>query len=220
MKSITDKDKESTRDIILHTIKLRHQATVNELAEAADVSPVTVRHHLNSLQADSLLVSDSVRRKVGRPYHVYSLSEKGHELFPKRYARLSTRLLEELKRQFPADVVQELFHNVVAGIVDEHRHEFEDLPFEERLSYLIDLLADEGFLARWEKVDGEYHLIEYSCPFISLGQEHSEICSFDTELIVSVLDADVEQQSCMLSGAHCCEFTIKAPAESEMVAGS
>lgn len=77
MKLGTDNQKESTRDIILDTIRQRYQATVNELAEAADVSPVTVRHHLNALQAEAVLESDRVRRKVGRPYHVYSLTEKG-----------------------------------------------------------------------------------------------------------------------------------------------
>ena len=214
MKSVmdnSDNSKDTTRDVILRTIKQRHQATVKELAEAARVSPVTVRHHLNVLQAESLLVSDSVRRKVGRPYHVYSLSEKGTELFPKRYARLSTRLLEELKRQFPSEVVTDLFHSVVKGIVAEQEDDFEELPFEERLTFLIDLLAEEGFLARWEKQGDEYHLIEYSCPYISLGQEHTEICTFDTELIISVLGTDVEQHSCMLTGAHCCEFSFSAP---------
>jgi predicted ArsR family transcriptional regulator len=154
----------------------------------------------------------TVRRKVGRPYHVYSLSEKGTELFPKRYARLSTRLLEELKRQFPSEVVTELFHNVVQEIVAEQEEEFENLAFEDRLKFLIDLLAEEGFLARWEEQDGEYHLVEYSCPYISLGKEHTEICTFDKELIVSVLRRDVEQHSCMLTGAHCCEFSFAGPA--------
>ena len=211
MKSPVDNQKKSTRDVILRTIKQRHQATVDELAEAAGVSPVTVRHHLNSLQAESLLISDSVRRKVGRPYHIYSLSDKGNELFPKRYAQLSTRLLEELKRQFPSEVVRELFQNVVKDIVAEHRDAFEHLDFEERLTFLVELLGDEGFLARWEKRDGEYHLIEYSCPYISLGKEHTEICTFDKELIIAVMGAQVEQHGCMLTGSHCCEFTITPP---------
>lgn len=212
MKSPIDNRKKSTREVILRTIKQRHQATVEELAEAAGVSSVTVRHHLNSLQAESLLVSESVRRKVGRPYHVYSLSDKGTELFPKRYARLSTRLLEELKRRFPSEVVRDLFQNVVDDIVDERRDEFEGLDFEDRLTFLIDLLADEGFLARWEKgEDGHYRLIEYSCPYISLGKEHTEICTFDKELIVAVMGTEVEQHGCMLTGSHCCEFTITPP---------
>ncbi|MDT8304504.1 MAG: DeoR family transcriptional regulator [Anaerolineae bacterium] len=207
MKSGTDNHKESTREIILRTIRQRYQATVNELAEAADVSPVTVRHHLNALQADSLLELESVRRKVGRPYHVYSLSEKGLELFPKRYASLSMRLLEELKHQFPPEVVQDIFHGVVEGIIEEHREAFESLTFEGRLRYLVDLLAEEGFLARWEKRDGRYHLVEYSCPYRSLGDEHAEVCSLDRDLIVAVLNTEVTQHSCMLSGDNACEFS-------------
>jgi len=209
-----DNSKESTRDIILRTIRQRHQATVNELAEAADVSPVTVRHHLNVLQAESLLESESVRRKVGRPYHVYSLSAKGLELFPKRYASLSSRLLEELKNQFPPEVVTSIFQGVVEGIVEEHRAEFEALELEERLAYLVELLAEEGFLARWEKREDRYHIIEYSCPYLSLGHEHAEICHFDRDLIVAVLDTEVEQHSCMLSGDSCCQFSfVPAPVE-------
>lgn len=214
MKLGLDNSKESTRDIILRTIRQRHQATVNELAEAADVSPVTVRHHLNVLQAESLLELESVRRKVGRPYHVYSLSEKGLELFPKRYASLSIRLLEELKNQFAPEVVRSIFQGVVEAIVEEHRGEFEELELEERLAYLVELLADEGFLARWEKRDDRYHIIEYSCPYLSLGHEHAEICHFDRDLIVAVLDTEVEQHSCMLSGDSCCQFSfVPVPVE-------
>lgn len=213
MNSVTDNDhsgKESTREVIVRTIKASHQASVGDLATAADISPVTVRHHLNALQADSLLELDSVRRKVGRPYHIYSLSEKGLELFPKRYASLSMRLLEELKHQFPAEVVQNIFHGVVEGIVDEHRPAFESLSFEGRLRYLVDLLAEEGFLARWEKRDGRYHLIEYSCPYRLLGDEHVEVCSLDRDLMIAVLNTEVTQHSCMLSGDTCCEFSFVA----------
>ena len=61
--------KRTTRDIILHTIKSSPQSTVEELAGAADISPVTVRHHLNALQAEGTIESATIRRKVGRPYY-------------------------------------------------------------------------------------------------------------------------------------------------------
>ena len=102
-------------------------------------------------------------------------------------------------------------------MVEEHRPEFEDLAFEDRLSYLVELLGEEGFLARWEKEDGEYRLIEYSCPYISLGQEHTEICTFDKDLIIAILDTEVKQHSCMLRGDKCCQFSF-TPAAKEMVA--
>jgi DeoR family transcriptional regulator, suf operon transcriptional repressor len=213
VKPVTDKEnsgKESTREIIVRALKAHNQASVGELATAADVSPVTVRHHLNALLAEGLLITKSVRRKVGRPHIVYSLSQKGHDLFPQKYARLSSRLLDELKVRLPAEAVAELFVGAGQRTLDKHKEEFEDLPFEDRLDYLVELLAEEGFLASWEKIGGAYRLTEYSCPYISVGQHHAEICSFDTELILNVLRTDVTQHSCMLSGHSCCEFSFEA----------
>lgn len=203
----SDNSKLSTREIILDAIKQSNEATVESLASAADVSPVTVRHHLNSLQAEGLLEIRSVRRKVGRPYYVYSLSDQGHELFPQRYMRLSSRLLDGLKAHFPAGTVDDLFDNVVQQIVDDRRKDFDHLSVEQRLDYLVDLLADEGFLASWESSGDKYILTEYSCPYYSIGQKHHEICTLDRQLVQIVLDTDVEQESCMLHGDSHCQFT-------------
>ena len=203
----SDNSKLSTREIILDAIKQSNEATVESLANVADVSPVTVRHHLNSLQAEGLLETRSIRRKVGRPYYVYSLSDQGHELFPQRYMRLSSRLLDELKANFPAGTVDIIFNNVVQQIVDDHRKDFDHLSVEQRLDYLVGLLADEGFLATWESSDDKYVLIEYSCPYYSVGQKHDEICTLDRRLVQIVLDTDVEQESCMLHGDSHCQFT-------------
>jgi predicted ArsR family transcriptional regulator len=212
VKPSTDNGKSSTRDIILEAIKQANEATVDELAQAADVSPVTVRHHLNSLQADGLLRTRSVRRKVGRPYYVYSLSDKGHELFPQRYVRLSNMLLDEMKARFPAEVVNEMLSDVVDRIAARHESKLVGLTFEERLDYLIDLLAAEGFLASWEANNGGYMLSEYSCPYYSVGQRHSEVCAFDKRLIRIVLDTEIVQTSCMLKGDPACNFSVQAPA--------
>lgn len=211
MKIVSDGGKVSTREVILEAIKQANEATVDELAEVADVSPVTVRHHLNSLQADGLLEARSVRRKVGRPYYVYSISDKGSELFPQRYVSLSTRLLEQLKNHFPSETVTALFTDLVHRIVEEHRHQFADLSFEERLDFLVGLLGEEGFLSSWE-IQGEgYMLTEYSCPYYSIGQKHSEVCHFDQELMRQVLNTEVRQHSCMIEGDNCCQFTFAVP---------
>ena len=211
MKYAADKSKLTTREVILDAIKQANEATVGELAQTADVSPVTVRHHLNSLQAEGLLEIRSVRRKVGRPYYIYSLSPKGHELFPQRYVRLSSLLLDELKARLPAETVAKLFNSVVERIVEEHQDQFSDLPFEERLDYLVRILADEGFLASWEEIDDGYQLTEYSCPYFSVGQKHSEVCEFDRQLMMAVLNTPIVQHSCMLHGDTSCQFTFAVP---------
>ncbi|MFN2124483.1 MAG: hypothetical protein ACK2UP_13370, partial [Candidatus Promineifilaceae bacterium] len=54
-----------------------------------------------------------------------------------------------------------------------------------------------------------YLVTEFSCPYLSLGEVHSEICTIDKELIINVLDAPVQQNSCMLDGGDCCQFLVK-----------
>jgi predicted ArsR family transcriptional regulator len=208
VKFVTNNQKQSTREVIMHTNKSSPESTIETLAGAADVSPVTVRHHINSLLADGLIEASAVRRKVGRPYYIYTLSQDGQELFPKRYVRLTSRILDELKSRLPETMVAEIFKGVVQGIIADHAGEFETLPMEQKLDYLVDMLGDEGFLSSWEKTADGYKLIEYSCPYISVGHEHSEVCTFDKELMLSVLQTPIQQHSCMLEGANCCEFSL------------
>ena len=208
MKFVTNNQRQSTREVILYTIKSSAESTIETLAEAAGVSPVTVRHHINSLLADNLIEATAVRRKVGRPYYTYSLSLDGQELFPKRYVRLTSRILDELKARLPGEMVIEIFKGVVHGIIAEHAGEFESLPMERKLDYLVDMLGEEGFLSSWEKTTNGYKLVEYSCPYISVGHEHSEVCTFDKELMLTVLQTPIQQHSCMLEGANCCEFSL------------
>ena len=153
----------------------------------------------------------SIRRKVGRPYYIYRLSDKGHELFPQRYVKLSSRLLDELKARFPRETVLDIFHNVVTNIVEERRSQFEGLSFEKRLDFLVDLLAEEGFLASWELTDNGYRLVEYSCPYYSIGKRHSEICAFDKKLVQIVLNTEIVQHSCMIDGDTSCQFEFASP---------
>lgn len=209
MKSVAQKEKNNTREVILHTIKSLNEATVEELAEAAGVSPVTVRHHLNSLLAEDLILTKTVRRKVGRPHFVYVLSPEGQELFPQKYFRLSNRLLDEMKKRFAPDILATLLSSVAQELMAERSGQFKHLAFEGKLNYLVKLLNEEGFLAEWEKTEFGYQIIEHNCPYFSIGESHHEICTFDKDLIIGVLHTpEVEQHSCMLKGDNCCQFTI------------
>jgi predicted ArsR family transcriptional regulator len=76
------------------------------------------------------------------------------------------------------------------------------------LDYLVDILGEEGFLSSWEKTADGYKLTEYSCPYLSVGHSHSEVCTFDRELMLTVLQTPIQQHSCMLEGATCCEFSL------------
>jgi len=74
-----------------------------------DINPISVRHHINRLEADGLVTSEEERHGVGRPRRLYFLTEKGRERFPTRYIRLTMRLLEQLKEAMPQPMIAKLF---------------------------------------------------------------------------------------------------------------
>jgi DeoR family suf operon transcriptional repressor len=197
-----------TREIILKTLRTRGSCTVKDLADAAGISPVSVRHHLSSLLADDLIVSEEVRHGVGRPRHVFSLTEDGYELFPTRYYRLTNRLLGELKEVLSDSSVESLLSGVAESMAEDYGSQLEGLPLQQRLTRLVELLNEEGFNADIKRQDNDIILRELSCPYFHVGQSHPEVCMIDQSFIARALSLPVERVRCLLDGDSHCAFII------------
>lgn len=200
----------STREKILQTLLRAPRSTINELAEAVGINPISVRHHLTNLQMEGLVEAEEERHGVGRPRLVYLLTEDGLERFPTRYLRLTTRLLTQMKEKLPGAMVGELFKEVATGLADEHEEALRGLGVEDRLDLVKTLLAEEGFMVEWEKKNDEYHIHEITCPYLQVGQQHPEVCAVDETLISRMLSVPANKIQCILSGASHCTYVVKA----------
>jgi DeoR family suf operon transcriptional repressor len=198
-----------TREVIVRTLKAQGKCTVNDLAEAAAVSPVSVRHHITALQAQDLVVAEEVKHGVGRPYHVFSLTEKAFELYPGRYFKLTNRLLDEIKDHVSEDLVTELFSGVANAMAIKYASQLQGLPLEERLPRLMEMLGEEGFDAEYEWRGDEVIIREFGCPYVQIGRKHPEVCAVDTRFIATALDLPAERVNCLLDGDTHCTFTLK-----------
>jgi DeoR family transcriptional regulator, suf operon transcriptional repressor len=198
----------STRDQVLHIIKTNGPSTVAALANALSISPVSVRHHLSSLLAEGMIRSAEVRRGVGRPHLVYSLTELAHERFPAKYLRLSERLLSELKSTLPPQALEDMFARMAEDMVADYAARLEGKSIEDKMLVLMEVLGAEGFMARWNRTGETISLTEYNCPYLHIGQRHPEICAIDQSVIQHMLNASVEKTTCMLNGDDNCVFLI------------
>ena len=199
-----DSEAKNTRDRVLHTMLVRERCTINELAEAVDINPISVRHHISKLEAEALVNSEEERHGVGRPRRMYFLTEKGREHFPTRYVRLTLRLLEQLKETLPTPVVERLFTQIAMEMASSYRSEAEGLSTVQRLELVRQLLTSEGFNVEVEKKDDTYLIRESNCPYYHVGQNHPEVCSVDQTLISTILEVPAQKIQCMLHGdAHC-----------------
>lgn len=204
MNTTLDDRTKSTRERVLHNLLSRQRCTIIELAEAVKINPISVRHHISKLEAEGLVASEEERHGVGRPRRVYYLTEKGLELFPSRYLRLTNRLLEQLKDTMPEPMVSRLFTQMAEDVAAEYKAQVYGLSMEERLDLVTDLLQNEGFTVEWKQRGDEYLIREISCPYYHIGQSHPEVCSIDQTLISTMLSVPAEKVRCVLNGdAHC-----------------
>jgi DeoR family transcriptional regulator, suf operon transcriptional repressor len=200
----------STRDRILQTMVRQPRTTINELAEAVGINPISVRHHLTNLQVEGLVSSEEERHGVGRPRLVYLLTEAGTERFPTRYLRLTSRLLDQLKSTMPEPMVSKLFLQMANDMADDYSDQMNGLSMEERLDLARVLLAEEGFTVEWEKIGSQYQIHEITCPYLRIGQSHPEVCTVDQTLISKMLAVPAEKIQCILSGDAHCTYVVQA----------
>jgi predicted ArsR family transcriptional regulator len=205
---IDDTEAKSTRDRVLHTLLTREHCTINELADAVDINPISVRHHISKLEAEGLVESAEQRHGVGRPRRVYFLTEKGRERFPTRYLRLMMRLLAQLKETMPAPLVNRIFTQMAQDMASDYEDQVALLPMEQRLDLIKKLLSSEGFMVEWEKHGEAYQIRETNCPYYHVGQNHPEICSVDQTLISTLLAIPAQKVQCMLHGDAQCVYLI------------
>jgi DeoR family suf operon transcriptional repressor len=204
-----------TREKVLRTLLTHPRSTITELSDAVGISPISIRHHIASLQVENLVICDEERHGVGRPRQLFSLSEAGVEQFPTRYVQLTLRLLKRLKETMPEALLNNLFTQMAQELADDLAADMDttNLTFDERLALIRELLRREGFSIETEKVDNTLLIHEVSCPYYFIGQDHPEICTVDQVLISTLFNVPAEKIKCILNGDNLCTYSITTSQE-------
>lgn len=207
-----NKDKSSsTRNQILHMLKMKGSMTVGEMAEELEITEMAVRRHLNTLERDNLIESRLLRQAMGRPTNVYSLSEEADNMFPKNYQDLTLEFLSDIEQLQGAAMVEALFklrqqrqENLYRDIVPS------DSDFEKKLEALAKMQNDKGYMVELKKDEktGKYFFIESNCPISTVAKEYNYACNCEKTLFENVLNAQVEQEQCMATGGDNCVYII------------
>ena len=200
----------NTRQQVLDNLLKRRRCTINELAEAVEINPISVRHHIGRLEAEGLVDSEEERHGVGRPRRVYFLTEAGLETFPTRTLHFTKQLLSQMKESLPEATVNKVFAGMADELTRSHRGELElqKLNLDERLDLIKEWLGHEGFSVQIEQDEHEVRIHETSCPYYHVGQAHSEVCNIDKALISEVLAASPERTTCLLDGDSHCTYVV------------
>ncbi len=201
----------STRERILQTLLENPRTSINDLALAVGINPISVRHHISSLQTVGLVIGEEEHHGVGRPRLLYSLTDNGQEHFPTRYYRLTNQILEELKKIVPEDTIQKIFVNLATKIARDTKVQASSHSIQDKLNILQEFLSKEGFVVEWDEDEENYYIREITCPYFQIGQKHPEVCTMDQTIISTVLNIPAKKITCILNGDQQCSFVIPRP---------
>jgi predicted ArsR family transcriptional regulator len=196
---------ESTRGQIV-TLLHGSNRTVNELADALNLTDNAVRAHLLSLERDGLVEQTGMVKGFRKPHFTYGLSHDARHLFPRSYDVLFNGLLDELKITMEPDELRSMLADLGRTIGREQQIEG---PIGERLAKTVDVLKDLGGAAKIS-VDNERTAIKSdSCPFAESVIRHDEVCQIAESMVSEILGKPVREK-CDRTGFPKCCFEIDA----------
>lgn len=200
----------STRQTILTMLKTSGPLHVGEMARRLGVTEMAVRRHLHTLERDALIESSLVRQPMGRPMHVYRLTEAADELFPKNYGVLALDLLMELSEDEGEERVDRLFEKRRDKLLSKYAKSMEGKPLEAKVAALADIQNANGYMAEWRQgAEGEFVLQEANCPIAQVARQFNQACQCELQLFQRLLEADVERTECLAKGGGKCVYVIQ-----------
>ncbi len=208
---------QSTKSQILAHLKRSGGSSIDELATALGLARMTVRQHLAALERDSLVASQEVRRPTGRPHYVFSLSDRGQEVFPKRYDRLADLILnevalldgQEIAGLTPSEKKKLLFSKMVDRLSAQYESAVKGKSLPARVAAVAQILQVEGGFAEWRAQESGFEIVDYNCLYRRVVDSHGDLCDWHLSLLSRLLGSNVDCSQFMSQGAECCRFVVR-----------
>ena len=185
---------------------LRHRdagRTVEELAEAMEVSRNAVQQHVTALERDGLVRVLELRSTGGRPGRAYTLTEAGLEVFPRSYAHMADGLLRHVRRAYGEAGLNRVLDDMANEMAAELAPRLDGRHGSERVAMVVRILNELGYDARRDEVG---RITAVNCVYHELTRSSRAACRFDTRLVRLLLGDDVTHLRCMADGHASCVF--------------
>jgi predicted ArsR family transcriptional regulator len=208
---------QTSKDRILAVLKRSGSRSVDDLAAALQLAPMTVRQHLTALERDELVRVSEYRNGAGRPKHYYSLTDRGDAVFPRRYDRFAALLLNELQHIEPAATADDETVDRM-GLVLERLARRESAPHLARLSLMnlaeraraaAAILHEIGGFAEAVETPAGVEIRDYNCVYRGLRPRECGPCAWHARLVPHLVRAPVEELPPAPHAGRCCRLLVR-----------
>ena len=202
---------QATRQHILEILKQHSTATVEDLGKELELTPVTIRHHLDILRGEGLVQAPKVRRRdtPGRPQHIYALTDAADNYFPKNYAGLADVVLQEVRDRAKPDEMSEFLNGVAQRMAAEAPIAPRGETTLQRMDRIIKFMNEKGYSASYEQVDGGFLFRTLNCPYRDLAREIGDVCVVDQAMLRALTGQVPQRLDSIANGSPACLYLIK-----------
>lgn len=195
----------------LLALLLRNKAglTVDDLSQQLQITRNAVRQHLAALERDDLVQRGETKPSGGRPEQLYLLSDRGAEMFPRRYSWFSELLIEAMIAESGPEAVGDKLDEM-GRAVGRQLLSARAAPSDRaaRMAELAAIMKELGYAAEVAPTPAHDTIQANNCVFHHLAAKFPEVCRFDLGLIGTFTDAAVDHQECMVRGGRLCRFKL------------
>jgi predicted ArsR family transcriptional regulator len=193
------------QDLLSLLLEKKEGLTIDQMAAALGITRTAVREHVAALERDRLVTEGALASTGGRPGRRYTLTPRGHALFPKRYDVMAKLLLESLTRKFGAAETQAELQALGARLGESLKQRVSG-DLAEKARIIADLMREIGYQS---SAPGGESIEALNCVYHELAQADPGVCALDLALIETLADAKVEHRACMARGDNACVFCLK-----------
>jgi predicted ArsR family transcriptional regulator len=196
----------STRGKILALLRADSH-TVNELAEALELTDNAVRAHLTSLERDGLIQQLGMRPGFRKPHILYSLTGEAEYLFPTAYGPLLRHVLAVIGRRLPSQELRTSLREVGRTAAMEHLDQIKGKTPNQRIEIALSALNALGGEATVQEKEGRRFIYGIGCPISAATAHHPEACLIVEALLSEIIGIPVNEH-CHHGEAPRCRFEI------------
>lgn len=205
-----------TQQAILLALRRQGPLSPDLLAGLFGVSRTAVLQQLRTLESDGLVQRHSLRHGVGRPRHLYDVTERAQPFLPSSYDRLSSSLVGALGEVGGPELVDRVFEARRAAQVRNIRDRFQsrglgEAPLVDRARELTVIQAEQGYMSELVEDDGVLRLVEHNCPIHEVAADAPAACEAEVRLFAEVLGVDVVRERHIAGGGRSCVYVFREP---------
>lgn len=191
--------------------------TIEQIGDNLDITRTAVTQHLNALMRYGYVSREMTVATGGRPGAVFALTERGTQLFPKKYDVISLKALEALIEAVGEEKATVFLEKVGRGLGQSLGKTLDALSLDDRVPEIAEAMEEFGFDAHVARdaLNAVPEIKAYNCIYHSLAQARPEICALDLAFLREASGADIDHAACMAKGANECRFRFKRKVRSE-----